>query len=308
MSTSRLFESQRPTTAVAGRAPAFLLCSPGSGSNQLCTRLAQHSGLYVTPGLNLQFKRTIGELLGCRPNTRNITDGLLRTIAQLYAGEQTMDSIEMAKRWLRRRKSAFTEDVMKELCEKVSPARLLDRWLFHLGDADLLPKVSSAFPNAQFLHLTRHPVPQGMAVLQSIEGIANLWNEKSLDRSTKRPAPDPQYAWYNAQASILEFRESLSPGRYLQIRIEDVTSYPQESFQKLCDWLELPQGMAVGTRDWPFATPGPYNAPGGMEWEPAPATGEMPDASRAPSESLPWLKKKVGLAEPVKILARALGY
>ena len=117
-----------------------------------------------------------------------------------------MDSIEMAKRWLRRRKSASSEDVMNELCEKVSPARLIDRWLFHARDADLLPKVSSAFPNAQFLHLTRHPVEQGTAILQSLEGIADLWNEKSLDRSAKSPALDPQYSWFNAQAAIVEFR------------------------------------------------------------------------------------------------------
>ena len=270
--------------------------------------LAQHPHAYVTPGLNLQFKQTIGDLLEYRRSTHQTIDGLLRTIAQLFAGEQTMDSIEMAKRWLRRRKSASSEDVMKELCEKVSPARLIDRWLFHARDADLLPKVSSAFPNAQFLHLTRHPVEQGMAILQSVEGIADLWNEKSLDRSAKRPALDPQYSWFNTQAAILEFSDSLSPGRYLQIRIEEVTAYPEDCLRKLCDWLELPHGMAIRARNWPFASPGPYNAPGGMEWEPAPDTERIPDRSRTLSESLPWMKKKVGLAEPVKILAKALGY
>ena len=66
--------------------------------------------------------------------------------------------------------------------------------------------------------------------------------------------------------------------------------------------------MAMRARDWPFASPGPYNAPGGMEWEPAPDTEEIPHRSRTLSESLPWMKKKVGLAEPVKILAKALGY
>jgi hypothetical protein len=270
--------------------------------------LAQHPHAYVTPGLNLQFKPTIGDLLEYRRSTPRRIDGLLRTIAQLFAGEQTMDSIEMAKRWLRRRKSASSEDVMKELCEKVSPARLIDRWLFHTRDADLLPKVSSAFPNAQFLHLTRHPLEQGMAILQSVEGIADLWNEKSLDRSTKRPALDPQYAWFNAQAAIMEFSDSLSPGQYLQIRIEEVTARPDDSLRKLCDWLELPLGMAMRARDWPFAGTGPYNAPGGMEWDPAPDTERLPDPSCTLSESLPWMEKKVGLAEPVKILAKTLGY
>ena len=307
MSTSRLLERQKPTDP-AGREPVFLLCSLGSGSNQLCSLLAQHPHAYVTPGLNLQFKQTIGDLLEYRRSTPRTTDGLLRTIAQLFAGEQTMDSIEMAKRWLRRRKSAFGEDVMKELCEKVSPARLIDRWLFRARDADLLPKVSSAFPNAQFLHLTRHPMQQGMAILQSAEGIADLWDEKSLDRSAKSPALDPQYSWFNTQAAIAEFSDSLSPGQYLQIRIEEVTGYREAWLRKLCDWLQLPQGMAIPARHWPFASPGPYNAPGGIEWDPAPDIERVPDPSRALSESLPWMKKKVGLAEPVKILARALGY
>jgi hypothetical protein len=35
---------------------------------------------------------------------------------------------------------------------------------------------------------------------------------------------------------------------------------------------------------------------------------QIPDPSRTLSESLPWMRKKVGLAEPVKILANALGY
>jgi hypothetical protein len=307
MITSSLLESERPTN-VAGTAPVFLLCSPGSGSNQLCTLLAQHPHAYVTPGLNLQFKQTIRDLLEYHRSTHQTTDGLLRTIAQLFSGEQTMDSIDMAKRWLRRRRSTSGEDVMKELCEKVSPARLIDRWLFYARDADRLPTVSSAFPNAQFLHLTRHPVEQGMAILQTVEGIADLWNEKSLDRSSKCPALDPQYSWFNAQATIMEFSDSLSPGQYLQIRIEEVTACPEDCLRKLCDWLELPRGTAERARDWPFTSPGPYNAPGGMEWEPAPDIKRIPDPSHTLSESLPWMKKKVGLAEPAKILAQALGY
>jgi Sulfotransferase family len=307
MSTSSVSESSR-AAEVAGRGPVFLLCSPGSGSNELCSLLAQHPHAYVTPGLNLHFKQTVGDLLQYRRSAHETTDGLLRTIAQLFAGEQTMDSIEMAKRWLRRRKSASSEDVMKELCEKVSPARLIDRWLFRARDADLLPKVSSAFPNSQFLHLTRHPLQQGMAILQSVQGIADLWDEKSLDRSAKSLALDPQYSWFDTQAAIVEFSDSLSPGQYLQIRIEEVTGYPEACLRKLCDWLQLPQGMAIPARNWPFASPGPYNAPGGIEWEPAPDTEKIPDRPRTLSESLPWLKKKVGLAEPVKILAKALGY
>jgi Sulfotransferase family len=307
MSASSPLEAQRPTN-VAATAPVFLLCSPGSGSNQLCTLLAQHPRAYVTPGLNLQFKQTIRDLLEYRRSTYRAIDGLLRTIAQLFAGEQTMESIEMAKRWLRRRKSASGEDVIKELCEKVSPARLIDRWLFHARDADLLPKVSSALPNSQFLHLTRHPLQQGMAILQSVQGIADLWDEKSLDRSAKSPALDPQYSWFDTQAAIVEFSDSLSPGQYLQIRIEEVTAQPDDCLGKLCDWLELPRGMAIWTRNWPFARPGPYNAPGGIEWEPSPDTEKIPDRALTLSESLPWLKNKVGLAEPVKILAKALGY
>jgi hypothetical protein len=66
--------------------------------------------------------------------------------------------------------------------------------------------------------------------------------------------------------------------------------------------------MGIVSRDWPFASPGPYNAPGGMEWESAPDIEKTQDRSRALSESLPWMKKKTGLAEPVKILDQALGY
>ena len=53
--------------------------------------------------------------------------GLLRIVAQLYSGEQTLDSIDMARRWLLPRMGHSTADIYRELCRKVTPLRIVDK-------------------------------------------------------------------------------------------------------------------------------------------------------------------------------------
>ena len=48
--------------------------------------------------------------------------GLLRSVAQLYAGEQTIDSISMAYRWIRSRARQSTAAVFAELLERIDKA------------------------------------------------------------------------------------------------------------------------------------------------------------------------------------------
>ena len=278
--------------------------------------LARNPGVFASPGLNILIKPTVGDFLDYCIERPRIAHGLLRSIAQLYSGEQTLDSIEMARRWLVRRSSAPSEQVVGELCEKVAPARLIDRCLLYPKDMDLLHQIHQSFPDGSFLHLTRHPLEQGLAMLQSIEGVAELWEDESVESRARRQILDPQYVWFETQASIMEFSDVLLPDQYCHVKAEDLATMPENTLRRLCAWLRLPFSPEILQRmcdckEWAFAGPGPYNAFGGTDWEPASAEVVSAQTAtgtpRSLDDALPW-KSRTGLVEPVKELARHLGY
>ena len=275
--------------------------------------LGQHPEVFVSPGLNILIRPSVHEFFEETRRKPQIARALLRTIAQLYAGEQTMESIAMARRWLARRNASPSEAILRELCEKVAPQHFVDRSLLYGKRLDVLHRLRAAFPEARFLHLTRHPRQQGLAMLQNIEGLGSLWDDRSVDYTSKRPELDPQFAWFETQACILEFREELPSGAYFHLRDEDVLTRPKEVLELLCAWIGISRAPALldqmrEMHVWRFATPGPYNATGDCDLElradpptPFEETPTMDDA-------LPWKSKKTGLAEAVKILARQLGH
>ena len=296
--------------------PVFLVSSPCSRSTLLCSMLARNPGIFASPGLNILIKPMVEDFLNYCVGRPRIAHGLLRTIAQLYSGEQTLDSIEMARRWIVRRSSASSERVVRELCRKIAPARLIDRCLLYAKDMDLLRQIHQSFPDALFLHLSRHPLEQGIAMLQSIEGVLELFEDESVDHRARHHVIDPQYAWFETQATIMEFSDALVPDQYYHVRAEDLVTRPEHTLRRLCAWLRLPFTPKLCEKmchhaNWPFAGPGPYNAHGGTDWEPPLAQlAGLQFAVSAPSsldEALPW-RSKTGLAEPVKVLAHHLGY
>jgi hypothetical protein len=74
-------------------------------------------------------------------------------------------------------------------------------------------------------------------MLQNFEGLGSLWDDRSVDYTSKRPALEPQFAWFEMQASILEFHEELPSGAYFHLRDEDVLTRPKEVLELLCAWI-----------------------------------------------------------------------
>ncbi len=80
--------------------------------------IGQNPDAYGVPELNLFISKTMEDfVLECSGMKQIQLHGLLRTVGQLYAGEQSLHSIEMARRWIARRLTRTTADVYKELCE-----------------------------------------------------------------------------------------------------------------------------------------------------------------------------------------------
>ena len=50
--------------------------------------------------------------------------GLHRVVAQLYAGEQTVETVVMARNWMLARRDRTTAEVHRELCAKIGRAHV----------------------------------------------------------------------------------------------------------------------------------------------------------------------------------------
>jgi len=84
--------------------PVFLLAPPRSYTSLMNAMLGQHPQAFGLPELSLFNNEILGqmwirasdEMGGTDAKTRH---GLLRAVAEIYAGEQTMYTVRMAEHW-----------------------------------------------------------------------------------------------------------------------------------------------------------------------------------------------------------------
>jgi Sulfotransferase family len=296
-------------------APLIILGSPRSFTSLICGMLGQHPEAYGMPELNLfmsdSLKTLVEELTGYRQIQIH---GLLRAVAQLYVGEQTLLGVDMARRWLLIRFGASTADVYRELCRKVAPLRIIDKSPVYSLKPENLRRVHAAFPDARYLHLLRHPRAQGESIMKVAKGLmATLAN--SIDYSTDPPTIDPQIVWYDMQRHIMEFLGELPAENHLRLRGEDVLSAPQEQLGHVCRWLGISADPGaieamLHPEDSPYAHLGPVGAHLGNDInylrDPAFKAGAVSASTLA--GALPWRADGKGFEARVVELAQQFGY
>ncbi len=90
--------------------------------------VGQHPEAYGVPELNLFVADNLEQLIESMTGYRQIQlHGLLRTVAHLNSGEQTLLSLDMARRWMITRLKRNTAEVYQELCRNVAPLRIVDK-------------------------------------------------------------------------------------------------------------------------------------------------------------------------------------
>ena len=113
--------------------------------------------MYALPEVNLFAAGSyaeLGRVYRLRPGFRH---GLLRAVAQLGLGEQSEDSINVARRWLEEHKAVDSAVLYRDLVDWASPRRLVDKSPLYVYSKESLCRIRRAFPSAYFLHLIRHP-------------------------------------------------------------------------------------------------------------------------------------------------------
>jgi sulfotransferase family protein len=302
-----------PQTQTTTGEPVLILAAPHSLSSLLSAALGQHPEAYATPGLHLHRAPTVGEsIANARMEEPGQVHSLLRTIAHLYSSEQTVESVEMARRWLRRRERLPSVHVYREICQKAAPRLLVERCPIQTGATTILRSMGAAFPGARFIYLVRHPFAQGKAALSDLQSAKKLIRDHR-ENNAQSPELDPQFAWFETQIAILEFLDTIPKENQWHLRVEDLVTEASTVLSDLCSWLGLAWSSDIlramlAFENSPFYGPGPFNAPSGYDpilrtlspWAPLP--------TEPPLESeLPW-RKKIGLAPQALELAQALGY
>jgi hypothetical protein len=295
-------------------APVFLLAPARSCSSVIAAMLGQHPQLAGLPELKLFCYGTLGELEASLPRfwsqdkgVRHRSPGLVRAVAQLEFGEQSLQSIDLALAWLRDRRQWPGASVLDTLMERLSPRATVEKSPENVMSDHALERIVSAYPRARYVHLTRHPV----ATQRSMEAH---WN-RVMPRPLQGQPMTGMASWVEAHQRILRFTDTLPPRQALRVRAEDVLSDAGPQLGAIAEWFGLTsdersvEAMKHPERS-PFASFGPAGSgitggydPGFLS-DPKPRHVRLSAGVEQPSG---WTGN-VALWDSVVSLASELGY
>lgn len=299
--------------------PVFILAGPGVPGQTLAAALGRNPQAYDLPACNLELAAMTDGLLREMSGLRAIQmHGLLRGLAQLLAGEQTINAVAMARRWLIRRSYLPTGMVARQIAGLTAPRRMVMPVTAALFDPAARERLIAAFPDAEYVHLQIHPRHHGSALMAEAGGAAALLlGAKEPDMSPARP--DPQEVWMMTEDGVAAMRDALPAARILELRLEDLLADPAREMGALARALGLADDAAavaamIRPEASPFCGPGPFGAHMGGDIRDFAALRRMTAAGlgaarvTALTGPLPWSPEAPGFRPEVITRARALGY
>jgi hypothetical protein len=251
------------------RPPLFILSPPRSFTSISCATIGCHPQMFGLAEVNVFAGDTVAELLELYQTRRRLQYGLLRSLSELAFAKQTESSIEAARLWMVDNAGLSTAELFRTMQEWAGDRGLIDKSPLHVFTPAAMVRMGENFPDARYLHLTRHPGD----MIKSIHQLKMEMREKARE---KFPAlarmggdntdPDPpDKMWLEPHLEILRFLESIPPERKMRMRGEDLLSDPRNYLTQIAEWLELSTGEdAIEAMLHPEASPfgcyGPANA------------------------------------------------
>jgi glyoxylase-like metal-dependent hydrolase (beta-lactamase superfamily II) len=306
--------------------PVFILAAPRSFTSVVCAMLGQHPQMYGMPELHLFKCATMAEWFElCRQQPFPRAHGLLRAVAQLYFGEQTDHTVQLARRWLVERLHLRTGQVFRALGAKIHPATAVEKSPSISYDGESLTRAYRMFPRARFMHLVRHPKGQGASVMNYIkvrEQHGSIPTSHWLlqlagygSRNGGDATPDPQHAWYALNLNICKFLDSVPESQKRTVRGEDLLSEPDRAFLPILEWLHLRADARALERmkhpeESPYAHLGPRGAEFGNDrlFLQDPVLRQKPLSPHTLHGPLDWRPDGIALGARVIELATRFGY
>lgn len=302
-------------TVINTTSPIFILAAPASGASWLSAALGQHPQAYAGPDINVLGVKNIRhfweETDGIRRYQRH---GLLRLIAELYTGEQSINAIHMAKRWLFRRVSGIL--IYQEILERITPFRFIDSSPQLSQNAETLAQTALLFPQAFYIHLVRNPWTQVQTLLHTAQGLYLTWGEpwRTLPEDETQAILDILAPWLHKNRLISQFLETIPTAQQIRIRSEDFFTNPEATLQRLCQRLGWDfSSDCLHPERSPFASWGPANANLGYEADFLAQPRFLPPVTQplmsiSPHWPLPWQQNAQKIHPEIIELARQLGY
>jgi hypothetical protein len=254
--------------------PLFILAPPRSFTSVTCAMIGQHPELMGLPETNLFARDTYREMLQLFRLRERFAHGLYRAIAELGLGGQNRQNIQLAKDWLERDPSLSTADIYRDIIAFASPCRLVEKSPLHVYNAESLNRLNVAFPDACYLHITRHPRGTCESIY-SLRKSTEKGTQKLIDKNpalanrVRKIKPDdaltPENMWFDPHLNILEFLDKVEPSKQLRLRGEDFLSEPDKYLPQIAEWLGVStDAEAIESmkhpEESPFACFGPPNA------------------------------------------------
>ena len=301
--------------------PLIILSPPRSFSSVVSTMIGQHPQMYGFPELYLFSFDTVGEIANAvkGKGEKPSFPGIIRTIAQEQYGVQTTENNIKAVEWLRERSHWSTEKLFNYLLDLVSPKIGVEKTPATVKKTRWLERAYAIFPQAYFLHLTRHPVSSAKSVEEFVTNKAK--NKKRV--SMLQSSLDGLLTWFYLHRNILSFTQTLPVGQTMRIKGENLLSQPDVYLPQIAQWLGLRTDTEAieamkHPENSPYAYVGSFPARGGNDVK----FMRNPQLRSAPvkedslqtfwSENLSPQGKEfdadLEVAQKITILAHSLGY
>jgi hypothetical protein len=275
--------------------PVFVLAPARSHSSVVVMMLGRHPALYGFPELSLFRVETVAQLLAPdRMGEPPRIAGALRSLAQVHDGKQDDESIERARHWLDARQDWDVASAYDHLLDVVAPAIGVQKAPEDSNREDYLARLHDRYPEARFVHLTRHPITAA-ASMHRAWATSGLWEVP--------PELFHMYClgtWLFHHSRIQRFTRQLGVEQWRRVRSEDVLNQPRTVLPDLCRWLEISADddaleAMLQPQLSPYARFGPTQARGGNDpaflADPNPRQVVLPDTVTAPADWIvdPWL-------------------
>jgi len=270
--------------------------------------LGQHPQLYGLPELHLFSAETLGEWSAMSRRSPWRAHGARRAVAQLLFGDQTAETIQEARGWLRRRSHMTTGMFLELLGQRVKPRMVVEKSPTHPNKMERLQRAHQMFPRARYLHLLRHPTTQGESLIRHFEQNKNR-------RGYEPQWLEPPEGWYASNSKINKFLRSVDEAHFLRIRGEDLLTDPDHVLRSIAAWLGLRTDdeaidAAKHPERSPYACLGPQGATLGYNRNFLEAPEYRPLTAKPSSleDPVSWKANGQGLPPRVKQMAQEFGY
>jgi hypothetical protein len=300
-------------------APLFLLAPPRSYTSLVNAMLGQHPQAFGLPELCLFNVTTLVDLWRgsqgeIAENGSMVRHGLMRAVAEIYCGEQTTATTNMARCWAAAREDWSTARVFQEIVAKIHPLVAVEKSPSYTMSVDRMRAMYEAFPDARFIHLVRHPISQAKSVMAINDGAFTI-KVNAFEIGEDYALMEPQIAWHDINLNILDFLDEVPAEQQLRMRGEDIMADPQRHLADICRWAGLRDDAEAVAEMMhpersPFACFGPINALFGNDPNFLSGPTFRPHKPKVPSlwGSVPWREDGKGLYNEVIALAQEFGY